>query len=263
MIMKTETTGEGDPLVLVPGGLTGWISWKGHAETLSREYRVTRVQLLNVDLGLSGEPIPPDYSVDMEVEALGSAVDAEGIGAAHFAAWSFGALTTLSYAVRNPGRVRTLTLIEPPAMWILRATGAFSAELAEEQKRLKTFGPGDVTEDQLAWFCIFAGFVPPGADPRTVPQWPGWVLHRQSLRHGDAVYTHREDVERVRSFRKPVLLFKSGQSSPWLQRIIDELSREFPAAVTHDLPGGHALHLSSGERFLSILKQFLQRSPVA
>ena len=56
MIMQRETIGAGDPLVLVPGGLTGWISWKGHAETLSVEYRVTRVQLLNVDLGLRGEP---------------------------------------------------------------------------------------------------------------------------------------------------------------------------------------------------------------
>jgi pimeloyl-ACP methyl ester carboxylesterase len=259
MIMKTETIGRGNPLVLVPGGLTGWISWKGHADVLSAEFKVIRVQLLAVDLGLRGEPLPSEYSVETEVAALGAAMDAEGIADAHFAAWSFGALTTLSYAVRNPGRVRTLTLIEPPAIWILKGKGAFTGRLAEDQKLLRALGPGDVSESQLAWFSHFAGFVPDAVDPRTLPQWPSWMQHRQSLRNGDAVYRHQEEIASVRSFQKPVLLFKSADSSDWLQSIIDDLSREFPRASMHDLPGGHALHLVSGDRFLPIFREFLQR----
>jgi len=38
----------GEPIVLVPGGLSGWISWKPHAEILSKDYKVIRVQLLNM-----------------------------------------------------------------------------------------------------------------------------------------------------------------------------------------------------------------------
>ena len=34
-------------IVLVPGGLSGWASWKPHAEILSKRHRVIRVQLLN------------------------------------------------------------------------------------------------------------------------------------------------------------------------------------------------------------------------
>ena len=109
-VMKTEVSGRGRPLVLVPGGLTGWLSWKPHAERLSAEYRVVQVQLLNVDLGLRKERLPNDYSVDMEVRALSAALDKEGIEEADFAAWSFGAEITLSFAIANPGRVRTLTL---------------------------------------------------------------------------------------------------------------------------------------------------------
>jgi hypothetical protein len=53
LAMKTEVTGQGRPLVLVPGGLTGWLSWKPHAERLSNDHKVVRVQLLTVDMGLT------------------------------------------------------------------------------------------------------------------------------------------------------------------------------------------------------------------
>jgi pimeloyl-ACP methyl ester carboxylesterase len=259
MQMKTEISGAGQPLVLVPGGLTGWISWKPHAERLASSYRVIRVQLLAVDLGLRGEPLPKDYSVETEIEALGEAIDRLGVAEAHFAAWSYGALTALSYAARNPARIRSLTLIEPPAAWVLRSRGAFTSDMAEDQKRLQSLGPGDVSESQLAWFCHFAGFVPPQVDPRSLPQWPAWVQHRQSLRNGDAAYRHQEDIAKVRAFSKPVLLFKGEGSSDWLRRIIDALAQEFRNAPVHELPGGHALHLVSLDPFMDTFQEFLQR----
>jgi len=46
MKMLSKVTGEGSPIVLVPGGLTGWLSWEPHAERLARTRRVARVQLL-------------------------------------------------------------------------------------------------------------------------------------------------------------------------------------------------------------------------
>jgi len=259
MQMKTEISGAGQPLVLVPGGLTGWISWKPHAERLSSSYRVIRVQLLAVDLGLRGEPLPKDYSVETEIEALGETIDRLRLPEAHFAAWSYGALTTLSYAVRNPQKIRSLTLIEPPAAWVLRSRRAFTPDMEEDQKRLQSMGPGDVSESQLAWFCHFAGFVPPQVDPRSLPQWPSWVQHRQSLRNGDAAYRHQEDIAEVRAFPKPVLLFKGEGSSDRLRRIIDALSQEFASAPVHELPGGHALHLVSMEPFMDTLQEFLRR----
>lgn len=45
--MKSQITGSGDPVVLVPDGLTGWLSWEPHAEQLSKGYRVIRPQLLS------------------------------------------------------------------------------------------------------------------------------------------------------------------------------------------------------------------------
>jgi pimeloyl-ACP methyl ester carboxylesterase len=255
--MNTETTGSGRPVVLVPGGLTGWLSWKPHAERLSADCRVTRVQLLNVDMGLKGERLPDEYGVGLEVQGLVSALDREGIGEADFAAWSFGAEVTLSFAMAHPKRVRTLTLIEPPAIWVLRSRGPLSPELLDQQKQLAAMWRVDVTEDQLAWFTHFAGFVPKGVDPKSLPPWPGWLAHRQSLAHGDAPYLHEDDISRVRKFPKPVLLFKSRDSSGFLIRIVDILGAEFPGAVVHDLPGGHALHVVGMEDFFRIFLPFI------
>jgi len=257
--METEITGSGRPLVLVPGGLTGWISWKPHAERLSRDFTVIRVQLLNVAYGLRRERLPEGYSVTTEAAALAAALDVAEIEQADIAAWSFGAEVSLSFAIANPARVRTLTLIEPPAIWVLRSRGPLSPEMKERQEKLKAMWRVDISEEQLAWFSHFAGFVPPDVDPRKMPPWPGWLLHRQSLAHGDAPYLHQDAIEKVREFRKPVLLFKSRDSSDFLIRIIDILGEEFPQATVHDLPGGHALHVVSMEDFFRLFLPFLSR----
>ena len=73
--MTWQEHGTGEPLVLVPGGLTGWRSWVPHAEALAPSRRVIRVQLRNVELGLEGAPLPPGYTLDHEVRALARTLD--------------------------------------------------------------------------------------------------------------------------------------------------------------------------------------------
>jgi len=258
--MKTEVTGQGDPIVLVPGGLTGWISWEPFAEVLSAEFRVVRVQLLAVDLGIRGEALPAGYSVDLEVDALAAALDSVVVPAAHVVAWSYGAEVALSLALKKPDRIRSLTLIEPPAAWALRSLGPLSDELREHQRQLQSMGPSEISEAQLEWFTHFAGFVPADIDPRTLPQWPLWMEYRQSLRTGDAAFRHHDDIGKVRSFGRPVLLFKGEGSAGFLLQIVDVLGERFPNVTVEQLPGGHALHIVSKDRFMKTLLAFLQRT---
>ncbi len=248
----------GAPFVLVPGGLTGWLSWEPHAKQLSQAHRVLRVQLLAVDLGLKNEPLPPGYSVDYETSALARTIEQNKISQAHFVAWSYGGEITLNYALNNPEKVRTLTLIEPPAIWVLRSRGPLSGQLLEEQKRIKSINTDDVSESQLEWFTHFAGIVPASVDPRKLPQWPLWMKHRQSLRTGDVVYRHQDDIKRVRAFRKPVLLFKGEGSSSFLHEIVDILGTEFSNTRVELLPGGHAPQLASMGKFMEILTAFVK-----
>lgn len=255
--MQIDISGEGEPLVLVGGGLTGWLSWVPHAERLAAERRVVRAQLLSVGLGLSGEPLPADYSVQMEADALWSALDAAGIIEADFAGWSFGGFTSLTFALDHPDMLRSLTLIEPPAFWVLRSRGSLPDEVLVDQKTFQAFGPGPITEEQLERFAYMVGIVPPGADLHDLPSWPVWLEHRQSLRMGDAPYRMEDDIERVRRFDRPVLMLKGEGSPSYYDAIIDILAEEFPDARVAMLPGGHAPHIVSMEPFMAMLRDFL------
>lgn len=254
--MQSAVTGEGEPLVLVPGGLTGWRGWQPHAEQLAEDHRVIRTQLLSVGLGLEGTPLPADYSVLSEKEALRRALDDLGVEAADFAAWSYGALTTLRFSLDHPERVRSLVLIEPPAFWVLRSRGPLPDAVLEEQREFQSFGPGEITEDQLVRFTRMAGLVPEDVNPRELPQWPVWVGHRQSLRIADTPYRLEDNIERVRRFEQPVLLLKGEGSVPYYHAIIDILGEEFPHAQVETLPGRHAPHIVSMEPFMQMLEEF-------
>jgi pimeloyl-ACP methyl ester carboxylesterase len=258
--MQHETIGNGLPLVLVPGGLTGWLSWIPHAEALSDSRQVTRVQLQNVALGLAGDRLPPDYSIDYEISALGATLDDLSAPQADFAAWSLGGEVYLSYAIRNPKNVRSLTLIEPPAYWVLRSRGLLSEDVLAEQDFNRSLAVPDVSEDQLIAFMDYAKLIPPGVDIRTMQQWPVWSQHRQSLRMGDAPFRHEDDIDLVRAFDKPVLLVKGDGSNPGLHAIIDVLGEEFPNARIVTFPCGHAPHIVSMQAFMEQFISFLSES---
>lgn len=256
MKMLSKVTGRGRPIVLVPGGLTGWISWDKHEEILSSERKVVRVQLLNVQLGLENTSLPSDYSIKTESHALASSLEDLNLEKPFdMVAWSYGAFVALDYALDNPLNIRTLTLIEPPAFWVLRSMGPLDSKTNGNVKMLESLH-GDITEDMLEQFLVLAGFVPPGATARQLPQWESWINYRQSLRNSPAVIQHTDDTKRLKTFDKPVFLLKGTDSAIFLHQIIDVLSGYFPNAKISEMPAGHAPHIVSMDRFLKELKEF-------
>lgn len=255
--MKHALSGSGQPLVLVPGGLTGWRSWIAHAATLAKSWRVIRLQLHNVKLGLAGAPLPPGYAVAYEVAALGKTLDELAIEQADIAAWSYGTVIALSYALHHPQRVRSLTLIEPSAYWVLRSRGPLSQEALEEQKFLQSLAVDNVGEAQLSDGLHFWKSVPAGTDPRTLPEWPFWSAHRQSLRLADAEFRHEDSLDLLHSFDRPVLLVQGEGSNPYTHDIVAVLAEELPHATVTTFPGGHAPHLESFQPFLQQFTRFL------
>lgn len=255
--MNSEITGKGDPLVLVPGGLTGWLGWEPFVPLLDKNHKVVRLQLLNVDFGLHNRPLPQNYSLSFESQALANTVEQLGIRQADFVAWSYGAAITLNFALTHPEWIRSLTLIEPPAIWVLREKGLLTQELDEDQKQMQTLTTDSITEDQLVWFTHFAGFVPTKVDPKTLAQWPVWLQHRQSLRNNIVVFTHTDSLKRIRGFHKPVLLVTGEGTSLFLAEIIKALSEEFPDVRIAKFPGGHAPHMVAQNDFLLRLRDFL------
>lgn len=256
MQMQTDWVGEGDPLVLIGGGLTGRLGFELHVPRLAPARRVIRAQPLNVQHALEGRPLPDGYSVRMESRALAAAIDALGLDApVDICGWSFGAVVALDFALEHPARVRTLTLIEPPAFWVLREHGHVDDEVRAELRFTGSLR-GDITEERLESFIEHAALVPPGMSPRDLPQWPEWVRHRQALGNNFALIEHGDTRARVRSLRAPVLLVKGLGSQRFFHRIIDDLATDLPNAEVIELPGGHAPLIVSIDAFLDRLATF-------
>ena len=256
MKMLSKITGEGRPVVLVPGGLTGWISWEKHAEILCQTKKVVRVQLLNVQLGFENKPLPPDYSVSTESKALAETLHELNLEKPFdIVGWSYGAMTTLDYVLNNPENIRTVTLIEPPAFWVLRSKGPLDSDAENDARKLAVFD-GDISEDMLEKFLATVGFLKPGESARGLPQWETWRQYRQAIRNSPAVINHNDNAGRIKSFSKPVMLVKGTGSARFLHQIIDALNDDFPDSKVTEMPAGHAPHLVSFERFMNELSEF-------
>jgi pimeloyl-ACP methyl ester carboxylesterase len=256
MKMQCEVIGNGQPIILVPGGLTGWVSWEPFVKMFSDKRTVIRVQLLGVQFGLENLPLPADYSVKTESHALAATLDSLGYSfPVDVVGWSFGAFTSLDFALDHPEKIRTLTLIEPPAMWVLRDTGKWDDEAQQAAGFFET-QTGDITVDMLAEFLLRAGFVLPGQSPRDLPKWNYWLPFRQSLRINPSVVSFRDDINRLKNFQPPVLLVKGTGSTGWLHHVIDVLSETLPHSRVIEFPGGHAPHIVSMDKFIPELEKF-------
>jgi pimeloyl-ACP methyl ester carboxylesterase len=254
-IIGIDTT---SPIVLVPGGLSGWVSWKPHAEVLSKNHKVIRVQLLNMAAAEKNQTPEEGYSLRSESVALKNTLDKIGIANVNLVGWSHGGEVSLDFSLNHPDHAKTLTLIEPAAYWVAKAYGQF----ADEGQKLAQLFHGfhdPPTEEDLIGFLKMNGLVPPGVDPKTMPRWPVWNSLKTALLSLHTVTEHSDDIARLQSLReKPVLLVKGKESVGFNSGIVDLLSKAVgPTAKVLILPDGHACHIVAMDQFISELERFL------
>lgn len=259
-VLLQEVKGQGEPVVLVPGGLSGWFSWIPHAERLSKERIVIRVQLRSVELAEAGEPFPEDYGTLTEREAFRATVDKLGLDSFDLAGWSYGGHVSLAFALEYPERVRTLTLIEPPAVWILRETGHAASSLAKSEAFDRSTAGREITVDDLKEFLVRAGFGKSGNDFESLPQWPVWVRNRQVVSANGTLWDYTDSLDRLRDLEVPVLAVKGTETTEDLAAIVDDLVATVPHGRLLELPGRHACHIENIDRFLQELETHIAAS---
>lgn len=257
LMLQSEVSGEGNPLILVPGGLSGWKSWEPFVSYfISLKRKVIRVQLLSVEYGIENRPLPDGYSIKSESRALKATIlSLKPEGPVDIIAWSFGALVSLDYALDNPETIGTLTLIEPPALWVLREKREVDTETQELMNFFESL-KGDISEEMLSGFLEKVGFIHKGESPRDLPQWQQWLPYKGSLRNSGAVVSHNDELRRLRNLKSPVLLLKGTGSAAFLHNILDILSDNIPDSRLIEMPGGHAPHIVSREKFLEEWNKF-------
>jgi len=103
-VLAHRTEGEGEPLLLLNGGMMTIASWNPIVAPLAERFRVVRCDFRGQLL--TGGPAPA--TVEEHAGDVVALLEALGIGAAHVIGTSFGAEVGMALAALHPARVRSL-----------------------------------------------------------------------------------------------------------------------------------------------------------
>jgi pimeloyl-ACP methyl ester carboxylesterase len=223
------------PVILLPGGI---LPARNAYEALLGELG-DEVDAHAKDLEMYAGPAapPPGYTLETEVEGiLRTAADA-GFETFHLVGYSAGGASSLAFTSRYPGRLRSLTLMEPA--WAGRA--GQSAEEAAVFDRFRAIPslPADRIMPEFVRVQLADGVEPPA--PPTGPP-PPWMPSRL-VGIGAFVVAFdafQPDLDVFRRFDRPVYFALGGRGNPNLYaRMAARLGEVFPDFTLDVYPDRH------------------------
>jgi pimeloyl-ACP methyl ester carboxylesterase len=244
-----ETLGTGPRVVLVHGSVTNarWSWTKQHA--LADSFTL-------VMPNRSGyPPHPPLEHIDFERQADDLAPLLED--GTHLVGFSYGGIVSLLAAERRSSSLKSLAVIEPPAVGLCRGRGVAAVdELAVGLFRLFWSPPEDDRAFLEAFMELIGGKL---ALPRVVP--PDIVQGVRALRAERPPWDAEFALDELRAAPFPKLVI-SGGHNPALEAICDVLAEELGAERTVVASDGHNIP-QTGAGFNETLASFLRRSEAA
>jgi pimeloyl-ACP methyl ester carboxylesterase len=118
-LIDYDETGEGPPVVLVPGSCSTGAAWRPLIAQWQGAYRYITTSLLGY--GRTAERRSPDHNdIALEADIIEAVIDRAG-APVHLVGHSFGGLSALAVALRRPELLQSLTILESPAPEILKA----------------------------------------------------------------------------------------------------------------------------------------------
>ena len=257
-----RVTGDGDPLLLIHGFLVADTMMPLDEAPALSPFR--RIFYHRRGYGQSPRPEParPATLAEHAGDALGL-LDHHGIGAAHVAGHSMGALIALALAARHPGRVMSLALLEPPttfhrppgAQWLADGLPAVQ----------KTYAAGDVPG---AVRGFYDSIYQPGWQARLERAYPG--AFEQSVR--DAAWAFEFDLAgvdwndgltagEVAAVRCPILSVLGTSTLPVFTDARKLLHDWFPWCQDAGIQGGdHMLPIEYPDATAAAIASFLTHS---
>jgi pimeloyl-ACP methyl ester carboxylesterase len=212
------------------------------------------IQYANAEL-----PLPKDYSVRTESEAIRFTLDSLRINEPIvLVGHSYGGLIAFDFALNHPDRIRSLILIEPPLFYLAEQRNESPEGMKEMKALSKQFTPqAEITEEMVKRFrCELMNC--DTFDIYKHPLWQTWIKQKDRLRGLSAVSDYQFDLKKLHQFQKPVLIITGTQTVPFHKRIDELLAAEFPIAKTATISGGHTAVNTSPNEFIECLLKFLQ-----
>ncbi len=237
--------GEGAPVLLLHGSASSSAMWNPAIELLKPRFRVIAPDLIGYGR-TDCWPADHDFSIDEEVRLIAPLI-AGAPTPAHVVAHSYGGAVALRLAVAYPALIRSLTLIEPVAFYLLRMLGereAYAEVDAVREEYVTKFQRGD----------------PEGAMRHFTGYWAGgdaWAAMDESTRalmrraaakvrlDWQATFADGPATEELRGLAMPARLL-TGEISPLPpRRILARLAELLPSATVETVPdAGHLMPIT-------------------
>ena len=232
--------GEGEPVLLVHGGLGDFRDWGGLLSACPARYRAIAYSRRNAyPNALMPEAVTSGFAE--HANDLAELVAALGAAPAHVVADSYGAAVALVCALRRPEIVRTLVLDEPPIPSLLGKDPddrslAIDFTSFLRQRVLRAFGEGDPEQAVRSLVNRLEGSdgawdrIPRPARDEILGN--ATSLYRE-LRAGFPELTREE----LHQLRVPVLLLRGDRGPDILHRCTQALADCIPRSRLMTLPG--------------------------
>jgi len=250
---------EAAPLVMVHGSWTSHRTWDLVAPKLAESFRV----LVYDRRGHSQSERPSGQgSVREDVADLAALIEQLGLAPAWVAGSSFGAAITLRLAGRRPELLRGIVAHEPPLFSLLADDPAMAPLLGAAAGRIGAVvariasGDGAGAAEQFVDTVAFG----PGTWAQLPPDF------RQTMTENAPTYLDEcndpeqlaFDLEWIRTFRRPALLSKGGQSPPMFAPVIARLAGALPDAEVVTFPdAGHIPQRTHSDAYVDAITGFI------
>jgi pimeloyl-ACP methyl ester carboxylesterase len=243
--------------------------WSALQESLADGYRVLAPDLLGYGAGASWQYERP-LSLDDEARQIKPLILAEP-GGVHLVGHSYGGAVALRLALRNPGRVKSVTLYEPVLFNLLHEDAA-SRAAAVEIASVRIAVRRAVYTGQAAHAArVFTDYWSGLAGWESLPEKRRLAIATRMRKvdaEFDAVFYNRTSLAAYRRVAVPVLVMVGGATRRPTRRIVDLLCSVFPAVTRQEIAGaGHLGPLTHPDDVNLQIRTFLDthsaRAPLA
>ena len=254
-----ETTGSGNPLVLVHGGWGDHGSWRFVVDGLAGSYRVVTYDRRGHSQSESSTDPAMLHAHEEDLVAL---VQQLGVAPAHVVGNSIGASIALRLAGRRPELFRSLCAHEPPSFELLRDDPETRPLYDEHIKKLKAVEKLLVAGDMEGGARLFFETIAFGSGAwEQIPQ----ESRRTFVSNGPTFLVETQDPEQLtieldglRRFPHPALLTQGDGSKPEFAPVVTKLAEAMPQPERRIIVGaGHVPHLTHPADYIALTLEFL------
>ncbi len=253
---RVTGTADGEPVLLLNGGLMTFASWGPIAEDLERTFRVVAFDFR----GMLLSPGPPPATLDGHADDVVRLLDHLGITRVHAVGTSFGAEVAVLLAAARPERVRSLALIT--------ATDRMTAPMFEAGERLREAslraaagGDGGAVLDLLIESAFSRAYVEAHADTFADRRRQFGAMPAEWFESIGALLASLENVDLRPALARiacPTLVVGAELDCTFPPAHSQALAAGIPGARLEIVPGsGHALVAEQPLALLALLRSFL------